>query len=51
VSQYADWRLLVTLIAVAACLVLLGMERLLFYKGSLNRAPEEEAPASPAPNK
>ena len=46
VSQFADWRLLVTLIAVAACLVLLGLERLLFFKGSLNKAPEVHSLAS-----
>lgn len=48
VTQYADWRLVVTMIAVAGCLLLLGIERLLFYKGSLNKAAEVLGPTSAA---
>jgi hypothetical protein len=36
VTEYSDWRLSSTVFASLACLVLLGLERLLFYRGSLN---------------
>lgn len=36
VTEYSDWRLSSTLIACLASLVLLGVERLVFYRGSLN---------------
>lgn len=36
ITQYADWRLFATTAAAAASLLLLGAERLLFYRGSLN---------------
>jgi len=36
VTEYSDWRLSSTVLACLACLVLLGLERLLFYRGSLN---------------
>jgi hypothetical protein len=42
VTQFADWRLFVTMVAVTACLLLLGAERLLFYKGSLNKEPQQQ---------
>jgi Fusaric acid resistance protein-like len=36
VTEYSDWRLSSTVLACLACLVLLGLERLVFYRGSLN---------------
>jgi hypothetical protein len=37
VEQVSDYRLYATVIAAAACLLILGLERLLFWRGGLNK--------------
>ena len=44
VGQVDDFRLYATVIAAGACLVLLGIERLLFWRGGLNRPTPAQAP-------
>ncbi|NBX23678.1 MAG: hypothetical protein EBR52_06135, partial [Microbacteriaceae bacterium] len=47
VGQVDDFRLYATVMAAVACLVLLGIERLLFWRGGLNE-PTATAAATPA---
>ena len=46
VDQVSDYRLFATVTAAAACLLLLGLERLLFWRGGLNKPVLGDSPAS-----
>jgi hypothetical protein len=45
VDQVSDYRLYATVIAAAACLLILGLERLLFWRGGLNKPVVTDPPA------